>query len=557
MHGHAKILATPVGRDWYTVDWVKVWQATGLAPHMIPGVVYPPNSGLPARVHLTHLPIINAVAPPAMATMHGAPPALRAHQVAAVEYIRSRRGTLLADEQRVGKTASIMWGHDHEAGQLVVIGPLAARAVWHEWASRRFGDCGNAECSICKRLGAETVWRIKHLAGVSTPSFFALSGRSLDAAQLEEAKRARVIFLHFAVIPTWRALFNHVNIGTLVVDECHLAGIQNRNSVYIESLRFLNTVAQRAVFASGTPLYNKPRGLWPILDIITPGAFGGFWDFARRYCDAKPGAYGWTAAGASNTEELKARLAQVMLRRRWSDIQASLPPLNRAIEIVPLAQEKIDRVEEVAARIRSQGGSTKTVVGDLSRLRKLYAQEKVQAALVHIGNTLADGNNVIAWTWHKEVAASLAEKLRANGARVVGPIDGDTHPDEREKLIEEARSAPAPLVIVASMAALATAVNLSFCSHAIFVELDWNPPNIAQAEMRPYDGKNAISITYLVADCEVEQKLVDALLSKLSVMDKLGLDAGAGSVQAVLSQSLDIQSTQTLAALCAAVLEEA
>lgn len=458
----------------------------------------------------------------------------------------------------MGKTPSIMFSHEPREGTLLVVGPLASRAVWHEWAARRFGACDEVRCSICLRVDAHAIGSPE--IG-DPPSFVALAGRALESAQVEAALRASVVFCHYAVIPTWRELFGALKIGTLAVDEAHLAGIQSRHSVTMESIRFFNTVAARAVFASGTPLYNKPRGLWSILDIITPGGFGPFWDFARRYCDARPGAYGWSADGSSNEDELRERLRDVMLRRRWADIKDTLPPLNRTMEVVTLSDAQRDKVEGLAASIR-QGSGVKSVIGDLARLRKLYAGEKVKHSIQAIKAALVGGHNVIAWAWHKDVAEQIVRScgMAELGARVFGPITGDTPPAERERIIEEARAhatnGGAPSVFVATMATLATAVSLSWADVEIFVELDWNPPTISQAEMRPFDGTRPIQAIFLVADCDVEQKLADALLEKLAIGDKLGLGAGVGSVQSVLSASLGV-SGQTLADLADAIMEEA
>lgn len=529
------------------VAWLDVWQRTGLAPFNVPGVQELPESKISPfshRVHLTHLPLLGFQTPPALGA--ALPPAsgLRPHQIAGVNYIRSRRGTLLADEQRVGKTPQIMYSHEPDSGTLVIVGPLAARAVWHEWSARRFGHCQKQECSICSRLNVE--WKLQ-------PSFVAGVGRTF-AAPTDVPK---VLFCHYAIVPSWRELFAHIPIGTLAVDEAHLAGIQNRGSITVESIRWLNTVAKRAIFATGTPLYNKPRGLWPILDIITPGAFGKFWDFARRYCDARPGAHGWSANGASNLDELTVRLSEVMLRRRWSDIQADLPPINRSIEIVALPDAKRDAVEDLCARMRSAEGSRKTLIGDLARLRKLYAQEKAAAGIKIVVDRVCDGYKTIAWTWHRDVAETVTRALADRGVRPFGPIHGDMPTDEREEVIEQARNYPGPCALIASMAALSTAVDLSFAPREVFVELDWSPTNIAQAEMRPFNGKQPIDVTYLVADCDSDQKLIDALIVKLDLMNKLGLDAGVGSVESVLRDSLGVESVATLSALADAVMAEA
>jgi hypothetical protein len=538
-----------MGNDWFQVDWRPIYARTGLAPHQVPGVVWAERSPT-VKVHLTHLRMLGLELPTLWKMKHPQlMGGLRPHQFDGIYYIRSRRGTLLADEMRVGKTATAMYSHDPSDGCLFVVGPLAARAVWHEWAARRFGWCGS-ECSICMRINP-------HDEGF--PSFIALDGRKITDDQVAAVKCAHVIFCHFAIVPTWRALFDQLKIGTLVVDEIHLpqSGMQSRKSITGDAIRALNSVAKRAVFLSGSPLWNKPKGLWHILDMLNPGAWGDYWTYARRYCDAKPTGYGWKADGSSNEEELATRLREVMLRRTWRDIAGSLPAIQRSIEIVALSDAQRDRVEELAGRIRFGGNAAQTVVGDLARLRKLYAHEKAHAAMIKAREAMADGHSVIVWTWHREVAADIARAL--NDGVAYAQIDGDMPAFQREAMIENLRGMAKlrPVCLVATMGALATAVNLNFADVEIFAELDWNPDSIAQAEMRPYDGTRPIASIFLVADCDVDQKLADSLLSKFEVKDKLGVTPGVGSVADVLRESIGIEDARTLDALAAAVLAEA
>lgn len=559
----------PMKNGWYLVDWQDVWMKTGLAPQQVPGIEMLQSARMPplypARVHLTHLQILGfaGIVYDAMRPIK-TNIALRPHQVAGVNYIRQRRGTLLADEMRVGKTATTMYAHDPEDGCMFVVGPLAARAVWHEWSARRFGPCsaffitdktGRPSCSICLRAVDKTQCWIQ---SSHRPSFLALEGRKYGSL---EGRPPHVVFCHYAIVPTWRACFDQLDIGTLVVDEVHLpqSGMQSRKSVTSDSIRFLNSVAKRAIFLSGSPLWNKPKGLWHILDMLNPGAWGDFWSFARRYCDAQPTAYGWSANGSSNEDELQLRLREVMLRRTWVEVAKSLPPINRSVEIVPLPEATRDRIEETAARIRSAAGGVQTVVGDLARLRKMYAKEKASAAVGRALESMAEGHSVVVWTWHRDVCETIMLALfgRDKGSRIE-MIHGDMPADVREQVITELRatSDSAPVCLVATMGALATAVNLNFADVEIFAELDWNPDSIAQAEMRPFDGTRPISCIYLVADCDTDQKLADALLAKFEIKDKLGVAPGVGSVADVLSTSLGVSNARTLDALAASILDE-
>ncbi len=240
--------------------------------------------------------------------------------------------------------------------------------------------------------------------------------------------------------------------------------------------------------------------------------------------------------------------------RTWKDIAVNLPPITRSIETVALTQAVHDEIDELAAKLRCARGATKTAVGILSRLRRLYATAKLDHGVKTTLATVADGHSAIVWSWHTDVAAKLVEELKRNGVVTYGPITGKVNGNDREAILDAARDDEGTRVLVANMAALGFAVNLSWASHEIFVELDFSPPTIAQAEARPYDGTQPISATYLVADCDSDESLVAALLSKLETQRTLGVEAGLGDVAGVLQHTfkLEGQSLNDLAeALCA------
>lgn len=548
-------------RDWFVIPGETIYNKLRMKPLDVPGVRPLPRGAStrnpwPYDVHRTHLPILDLSISPTKSDSY--PSLLRPYQQVSYDFIRSRRGTLLADEQRVGKTVPTLYSHDEDDHDPVfVVGPVASRVVWHEWAARRWGGCDlqldakmkrrKRSCAICDRVG---------VSATDTPSFMALEGLTLDVERVLDYK-PRVLFCTYAVTKTWRLLFAHLKrIGTLVFDEIHLAGVQNRKNLTVESMRWLNTIAERVVAVTGTPLFNRTQGLWPILDIIAPAAFGDYWAFARRYCAARPTAHGWQANGESNMEELRKRLSEIMLRRTWAEIRGDLPPISRTLEIVQLPNSVKDKVETAAAQIRFETRAQKTFVGDLARLRKMYAKEKIVGSVEIIKGVLESGHSCVAWTWHKDTAAELHEKLVGKGFPVFGPITGETSVSARERILAAVESHnELPRVLIASIASLATAVNLSWASHEVFVELSWNPSDIAQAEMRPYNGTNNVAAIYVSADVEVDERLAHALIHKLESQSSLGLRAGVGDVADLLSNSLGIERDRSLDDLAARILE--
>lgn len=519
-------------RDWYQCAWRDVQAATGIEPWQMPGVREPKRGAdapsMPRLVHRTHLPALGLHDPlpflPVGDFAAGVHPILRPHQVRERAFIASRRGTLLTSEPRCGKSASVMYGHDPEAGQLLIVAPPVARLVWHEWAARRFGSCGDAACSTCARVGAV-------LAPDGVPSFVSLATMKPDPTIL--ASRARVLFATYATVRPWSECFHLFRLGTLACDEAHLAGVSDRKNKTVEAIRRFNTIAASCVMASATPMWGSPSGLWPILDVVTPGAFGKFHNFCVRYTDAQQNPYGWTYEGSRHESELEKRLSEVMIRHRWADIAGDLPPITRSAELVAVSDGERDRIEALATEIRRAAGDVQTRAGNLARLRRLYADVKRERAVELAAEHLRAGRSCIVWAWHEGMAERLARDLAAQGLRVYGPIHGG-NVARRDAFVEGAARDEGTRAVVATMAAMGMAISLAWAQHQVFAELDYAPLYIAQAEMRPFDGTRPIESTFLVADCESDRRLIDSLLPKLATMSAVGLKASVGDVVDVL-----------------------
>jgi len=116
----------------------------------------------------------------------------------------------------------------------------------------------------------------------------------------------------------------------IVFDEAHYLK-NHRPQRSIVSRQLIDRASTEPVVhvLTGTPLTNRPRDLFPLLQLVNHSLGRSFLAFARRYCDATRNEYGrWLTGGSNNIQELSIQLLGVMLRRRKDDV-LDLPAKHR------------------------------------------------------------------------------------------------------------------------------------------------------------------------------------------------------------------------------------
>jgi len=484
--------------DWFTTDQ----ETAAKLGNGVPGIKFVERSR-GWEIHRSHLPLLDD--PQAREIIMSSPQPdwaardlatadrkfkLRNVQHAAVDFITRRRGTLLGDDPRVGKTLAAIMSHDPSTGPLVVICPAMVRPVWLGWLGKVFPD--------------EPV-------GVFV-------GREFDHKVVQH----KLIVGHYDILAWWQSARP---IGTIVFDEAHT--LTNRASRRSKAAIFLATRASRVICATGTPIWNMPTDLWNVLGLVAPDAFGGFHEFAQRYGLPIPSAYGTKYTGISNEQELRARLSEVMIRRRWVDVADDLPPISRNVSLVQLDDSETRRLDLMAAEIVSDRARA-TTIGLLSRYRAKISHIKGPVAVREACAMLDRGEPVVIWTWHRELAESIAADL---GERAF-LVTGDVVTSKRDAAIAAWNAHPAA-ALVCTMAVAQVGLDFSHAHLAIFAEIDYTPAILAQAEMRTYAPTRPMNITYVVANHMIDQRIVVALTKKLDASNPLGVGAASETIFAL------------------------
>lgn len=457
------------------------------------------NGSIRLEAHRSQLPLLGEAVANAASAPHEQRDAftnplgfkLRPHQQVAVDFIEPRRGVLLADEPRVGKSLSAIMSHDPSRGPLLVVCPLIVREVWKTWLGRRFPG---------EEIGI-------------------LEGKTFDPSVYNR----NVVVGHYDILSRWQS---GRRIGTLVLDEAHV--LSKSRSQRTTAAAFLAARAEKVICLTGTPLWNKPIGLFQILSILAPAGWGAYHEFGHRYCAPLPTAHGTKYDGASNEDELMLRLSEVMLRRRWVDVQGDLPPTTREVITAELSAAK--RLEvDIAAEMLRKASTHAATIGAIARYRQVLGDVKATVAVARARELLALGEPVVVWTWHRNTAKNIRRDLSREFPAFV--VSGDMAPERREALFAAWREAAKPAALVITIPAGQVGIDLSHARYAIFAELDFTPALVAQAQMRTFSPLRPMTIIYIVADHEVDRRVLTSMSTKMEVSDRIGVPAADAALE--------------------------
>lgn len=419
------------------------------------------------------------------------------HQKEAVDFMLAHRRVILADEMGVGKTLAAI----HAAqGRTIIICPASLKRNWHAEILRAKPDVSVQVLDGRAPVKITGDWIIVN---------FEIAGA--HAAKLIAAKPC-----------------------TAIIDEAH--ELRNRKSKRFEAAGEIIYSCARRYLLTGTPVYNRPADILALLQLLGKlnVAFGGFYNFVERYCDAHEGEYGLDYSGASNLDELHAKLSakNIMMRRKKADV-LSLPEKRREVvrvAIDPKHTANYDECEKhLAAAIAKNPKLLKaTEFKFLSRVRQATGVCKIEAAAAWIADFLAapDNGKLIVFAHHVVVRRELARRFTSDAIN----METATTRPARAKLVTEFQTGPQRIFLTSPRIG-GTGLTLTSAATVLFVELDLTAAALLQAEDRAHriGQSHAVRAVYLYADKTVDGFMLALINRKSKIFNEAieGLDDGA------------------------------
>ncbi|MEV5169998.1 DEAD/DEAH box helicase [Streptomyces flaveolus] len=339
--------------------------------------------------------------------------------------------------------------------------------------------------------------------------------------------------------------------GMVVADEAQ--HVKNPYSATAKALRTIPSPARVAL--TGTPVENNLSELWALLDWTTPGLLGPLKSFRARHA---------RAVENGEDEEAVQRLARLvrpfLLRRKKSDpgIVPELPPKTETDHPVLLTREQAALYEAVVresmlaietAQGMARRGLVLKLLGALkqicdhpalylkedARTDRLAARSGKLALLDELLDTLlAEDGSALVFTQYVGMARLLTAHLSAR-AIPVDLLHGGTPVPERERMVDRFQDGETP-VLVLSLKAAGTGLNLTRAGHVIHFDRWWNPAVEEQATDRAYriGQTQPVQVHRLVTEGTVEDRIAEMLASKRALADAI-----LGSGEAALTELTD------------------
>lgn len=299
---------------------------------------------------------------------------------------------------------------------------------------------------------------------------------------------------------------------------------------------FYQIPTERTLWLTGTPILNRPVELWPMIEKADPVGLGySFMEFAKKYCGAKQikiptgrnkFKWVWDFSGSTNREELGAYLRQTfMIRRLKKDVLADLPDKTRQIIALPtdgvrsLVREELEQLDFEEA-VESLRAGKAIPFEESAGTRRYLGLAKVDLAVNHITDVLENESKVIVFAHHTAVIEQLVQAFDEIG---VASITGQTSQKDRQFAIDAFQNVSDCRLFIGNIRAAGTGITLTAASTVIFVEQDWTPGNMAQAEDRAHriGQKSNVLVQYLVFDGSFDAKLCSTLLEKERITEEV------------------------------------
>lgn len=267
---------------------------------------------------------------------------------------------------------------------------------------------------------------------------------------------------------------------------------------------------------TGTPIKNRVQEFYTLLSLVsinpnkTSGVnlnfyFHSFYGFSERYCLTKPNPYSggkdYFGFREDRKEEFKSLLKDKVFKI----------PSSEGLNLPPLFHKKVFMPVKVPSELEKDFEDNQGGKGSVAK--RLAAISKVFSTYEYALNILEqEVTPLVVFTDHVEPAKMLAASFG------VKAITGSTALPDRVKIYDKFMRSGG--VLVATIGAFSTGVNITNANNLIFNDVSWVPGDNFQAMKRIHRiGQTKACTIHYILGSAIEESIFDKLSEKIKVID--------------------------------------
>ena len=347
--------------------------------------------------------------------------------------------------------------------------------------------------------------------------------------------KADVLITTFAILRIDIEEVKKTTWGMVVVDEAQ--NIKNPDTSQTAAVKSLKSDIKIAM--TGTPVENKLTELWSIFDFINKGYLGSIRDFQKCYAIPIERFKQYEQA-----DKLKLSISPFVLRRLKTDktIIDDLPEKMVLDEYCYLTKTQAALYEKTLNSLMTdisgqKGINRRGIIFKLITALKQICNHpfqylkygemtkdvsgKTEKFISLLSQILENDEKVIAFTQYKEMGNILSTIIQ--NELNISPLffHGSLNTTQRQKMLQEFETNPEQKIMLLSLKAGGTGLNLTSATNVIHYDLWWNPAVEEQATDRSYrigQDKN-VMVHRLVTIGTFEEKIDEMIKQKKELVN--------------------------------------
>lgn len=417
--------------------------------------------------------------------------------------MREQLGGLLADEMGLGKTLQVISalrdpGGETGTGGALVIAPGSLLENWLREISK-----------FCPDFRA-----LKHHGGMRT-------GRPADLEGFD------VVIVSYDTVIRDLSLLKMIAWNAVILDEAQ--NIRNPDALRTKSVKQIDRNVGVAV--TGTPVENRLRDLWSIMDFVVPGYLGDVQSFEARY--------GEDVDTAATLEPL---VSPLMLRRRIADVAGDLPERIDILEVLELTDAEATAYDAVREGIFAKYGQAATLVS-LGKLRQFCTHPAILEDGRHASNIefsklerlrelleeiFLRGEKALVFTSYTKMGDRIVDMAVREFGTMAATLDGRLAIEERQPLLDRFSIHEGHGLLVLNPRAGGSGLNITAANHVIHYNPEWNPALQDQASARAHrrGQERPVTVRRLIYAGTVEEVIDERLQRKRGIAETAIIGVG-------------------------------